>query len=203
MSTPHAIRYRWMPWLVATVLCVIAIRAVAGQSSAATPVRADDAAAFKDFAARVQQYRTLQKSVESKLPALKPTDLPEMITAHQQALARTLREARPHAKVGDLFTSSICEAFRHASRAALAGPGSAGARAYMQPGAPNPAMQLVVNDVYPDAEPTTALPPALLAAYPPLPAEFAYRIVGRTLVLIDVRSRLIIDIGRRVLPPAT
>ena len=85
----------------------------------------------------MQAYLKLQKTVESSLPALKPTDLPEMIAAHQQALARKIREARPHAKPGDLFTPAACEAFRHASRAALAGPAARPtSRAYMQPGAP-------------------------------------------------------------------
>jgi len=45
--------------------------------------------------------------------------------------------------------------------------------------------------------------PALLAAFPPLPVEVAYRVVGRTLIVIDVKSRLIVDVARLVLPPAS
>ena len=101
--------------------------------------QADDAAAFKEFSARVQAYVTLQKTVESSLPALKSTDLPEMITAHQQALARKIREARPHAKPGDVFTPAACEAFRRASLRRARGPAqSADSRAYMQPDAAQP-----------------------------------------------------------------
>ena len=186
------------------VLClsVAATWMVAGQGVAPTEERADDAAAFKEFSVRVQAYVQLQKTIKSGLPALKPTDLPEMIAAHQQVLARKIREARPHAKPGDIFTPAACEAFRHASRAALEGPNSAESRAYMERGAPNPAMRLTVNGVYPDTEPTMALSPALLAAYPPLPVEVAYRIVGRSLIVMDVESRLIVDVARRVLPPA-
>jgi hypothetical protein len=125
-----------------------------------------------------------------------------MIAAHQQALARKIREARPHAQPGDIFTPAACEAFRHASRSALQGPHSADSRAYMQRGAADPAMTLAVNGIYPDAEPITAVSPALLAAFPPLPVEVAYRIVGRTLIVIDVESRLIVDLARRILPPA-
>jgi len=174
----------------------------AGQGAAPSKEQAEDAAAFKEFSARVQAYVELQKTVTSGLPAQKPTDLPEMMAAHHQALARTLREARPNAKPGDLFTPAACEAFRHVSRSALQGPHSAGSRAYMERGAPNPAMRLAVNDVYPDTEPITPIPPALLAAYPPLPVEVAYRLVGRTLIVIDVESRLIVDVARRILPPA-
>ena len=72
----------------------------------------------------------------------------------------------------------------------------------MHPDAPNPAMRLTVNGIYPDTEPITALSPALLAAFPPLPVEVAYRIVGRTLIVMDVKSRLIVDVARRILPPA-
>ncbi len=71
----------------------------------------------------------------------------------------------------------------------------------MRPGGPDPRMRLTVNGVYPDTEPNTPLPPELLAAFPPLPDEVAYRVVGRTLLLVDVKSRLIVDIARRILPP--
>ena len=202
MSTRRWIRCRALSGLVALALCVVPARMLAGQGAAPSKEQAEDAAAFKEFSARVQAYVQLQKSVKAGLPALKPTDLPEMIAAYQQALARKIREARPHAKPGDIFTSAACEAFRHASRAALQGPHSAASRAYMGRDAPNPAMRLTVNGVYPDAEPIAALSPSLLAAFPPLPGEVAYRIVGRTLILMDEESRLIVDMARRVLPPA-
>ena len=202
MSTKRWIRCRGVSGLVALSLCVVAARMLAGQGAALSKEQADDVAAFKEFSVRVQAYVKLQRSVESSLPALKPTDLPEMITAHQQALARKIREARPHAKSGDIFTRAAREEFRHASRAALEGPQMANARAYMQSDAPNPRMPLPVNGIYPDTEPITALPPELLAAFPPLPIEVAYRVVGRTLILIDVKSRLVVDVARLILPPA-
>ena len=73
----------------------------------------------------------------------------------------------------------------------------------MQPDAPNPRMRLEVNGIYPDTEPITALSPELLATFPPLPVEVAYRVVGRTLIVIDVESRLIVDVARLILPPAS
>jgi hypothetical protein len=188
--------------VAALSLCVVAPQTLAGQGTAPnSKEKADDTAAFKEFSDRMQTYVKLQRTVEASLPALKPTDLPEMIAAHQQALARKLRDARPHAEAGDLFTHAACEAFRHASHAALAGPHSAKSRAYMQPGAPNPRMRLVVNGLYPDTEPITAPSPELLAAFPPLPAEVAYRVVGRTLVVVDVKSRLVVDLAHLILPP--
>jgi hypothetical protein len=202
MSTKRGVRWRGVSGMMLLCLCVAATRMVAGQGVAPAKEQADDAAAFKEFSARVQAYVQLQKTVKSGLPTLKPTDLPEMIAAHQQVLARKIREARPRAEEGSIFTPAVCEAFRHASRDALKGPNSAESRAYMERDAPNPAMRLTVNGVYPDTEPTTVLSPALLAAFPPLPEEVAYRIVGRTLIVMDVESRLIVDVARRVLPPA-
>jgi hypothetical protein len=187
--------------LVAVAVWFAAAGVGAGQDGVSAKDRADDAAAFKDFAARVQAYQALQKTVESGLPSLTPTDLPEMIAAHQQALARKLREARPHAKAGDLFTHDVREAFRRASRTALAGTHSARSRSYMHPGEATPGIRLEVNGVYPDVEPITALSPELLASFPALPAEVAYRVVGRTLIVMDVKSRLIVDVARLILPP--
>ena len=164
---------------------------------------ARDQDGFSEFTERVQKYVKLQKKVESKLPAMTSTDLPEMITAHQQALARRIREARPHAKPGDVFTSDARQAFRRAAALTLGGPSkdAINSRAYMHPGEADPLMRLVVNGTYPDNEPITALSPELLAAFPPLPAEVAYRVVGRALVLVDVKSWLIVDIARSILPP--
>lgn len=203
MSTEHRIRNRGVSALVVLSLCVVAPMLAGQRAAPSSKERAEDAAAFKEFGVRVRGYLKLQKTVESKLPALKPTELPEMITAHQQALARKIAEARPRAKAGDIFTSAAREAFRRASRAALEGPNSANSRAYMQPDAPNPGMRLVVNGIYPDTEPITALSPELLAAFPPLPVEVAYRVVGRTLLLIDVKSRLVVDVARLILPPSS
>ena len=204
MSTKHWTRCRVVSGLVALSLCVDAPRMLAGQGAAlSSKEQAADAAAFKAFSGRVQAYLELQKTIASSLPTLKSTDLPEMITAYQQALARKIREARPQAKPGDIFTPAAREAFRHASRAALGGPHSANSRAYMQPDAASPGMRLAVNGIYPDTEPTTAFPPMLLAAFPALPVEVAYRVVGRTLIVIDVKSRLIVDVAHLILPPAS
>ena len=40
----------------------------------------------------------------------------------------------------------------------------------------------------------TAMFPCVIAALPPLPPELQYRIVGDTLVLIDVHASLIVDL---------
>src|SRR5260370_2613019 len=89
-------------------------------TAAATKEQAEDAAGFKEFTARMGDYLALHKAVDKKLPAMKSKEqLPEMITAHQQALARKIREARPHARSGNIFTPAAREAFPHAIRSAF------------------------------------------------------------------------------------
>jgi len=201
MKTKRRCRWRSIAGLMALAVCTVGVRINADQAAApGSKPRAEDVAGFKEFTARVQAYITLQKAVTAGLPALKSTDLPEMITAYQQALARKIREARPKAKPGDIFTNKALEAFRHVSRALLEGPRTANSRGYAAPGGPNPGMRLAVNGLYPDTEPITPPSPALLAVFPSLPVELAYRFVGRTLILIDVKSRLVVDFAQLVRP---
>jgi hypothetical protein len=180
-------------------LVFIAGGARAHKSSGLSQKQQDDAAGFQEFSGRVQDYIKLQKTVESKLPALKSTDLPEMIAAHQQALARTIREARPNAKVGDIFTHSACEAFRHLIRGFEGSP-DADARAPMGRTEPLKVMHLRVNGIYPDAVPYTAVSPTWLAKFPKLPDDVAYRIVLRDIVLIDVKSSMVVDLAHELIP---
>ena len=169
--------------------CALAHPAVASERE-----QGEDAAGFKVFSERVDEYVQLHKSVEATLPRLKPTDLPEMITAHQQALARKIRETRLHAHRGDVFTHQASEAFRHAIRSEFQGPHAPNARATIQQGSPLKTVRLRLNQAYPEGVPYTTVPPTLLLKFPKLPAEVAYQIVGRDLVLLDVKANLVVDL---------
>ncbi len=171
-----------------------------GQGTPADKEQAEDAAGFKEFSDRVQGYVQLHKSVEATLPPLKPTDLPEMIAAHQQALARKIREARPRAQRGDVFTSKATEAFRHAIRSEFQGSHAPHVRATIRQGDPVKEVHLRVNQVYPKAVPYTTVPPTLLLKLPKLPAEVVYRIAGRDLVLLDDKANLVVDLIPEVIP---
>ena len=57
-----------MPGVVAVAVCAAAALAGAGQGVTPAKVRAEDAAAFRDFSARVLAYQALQRTVESTLP---------------------------------------------------------------------------------------------------------------------------------------
>lgn len=162
----------------------------------------NDVAGFKEFMDRVHGYITLHKSVESSLPALKPTALPEMITAHQQAMARKIRQARPHAKPGDIFSAGARAAFRRSVQDEFRGPDAHAARTTIRQGEPLKTVQLRVNEPYPDGVPYTTVPPSLLLRLPKLPVEVAYRIVARDLILLDVDANLVVDKIAEIFPQA-
>ena len=198
MRTKRRASYRGFALLVALSLAATGV--LAGQGAAPGKEQTDDASGFKEFSGRVDEYLKLHKTVEKELPALKnKEELPEMIAAHQQALARKIREARPNAKPGDIFTHAAHEAFRHVIRSVFQNP-QAAARATIRQRDTIKEVRLRVNGIYPDAIAETAFPPTLLQKLPVLPDELAYRIVGRDLVLVDRRANLVVDLLHEVLP---
>ncbi len=168
-------------------------------TAAVSGAKDKDARGFKEFTDRVQGYLRLHKSVEATLPRLKPTDLPEMIAAHEQALARKIREARPRAQRGEIFTRDAREAFHHAIHEEFHGPHAPHVRATMRQST-IPVAHLRVNDDYPQSTPLSTVPPTLLLRLPKLPEELSYRIVGVDLILLDVKANLVIDLIREVFP---
>ena len=199
MRAKRRVPYRGFALLVALSLGAAGV--LAGQGGAPGEEQTDDSAGFKEFTGRVDEYLKLHKTVEKELPALKTKEeLPEMIAAHQQALARKIREARPHARPGDIFTRAAHEAFRHAIRSVFQGPQATAARAAIRQRDTVKEVRLRVNGIYPDAIAETAFPPTLLQKLPILPDELAYRITGRDLVLVDRRANLVVDLLHEVLP---
>ena len=170
------------------------------QNTASAKDQSEVSAGYKEFLDRVQSYVSLHKMIESTLPPLKPTDLPELISAHQQALARKIREARTDAKRGDIFTDNARRAFRDSVRNEFQGANARNARTTIRQGAPLKEIHLHVNDPYPDGVPFTTVPPTLLLKFPKLPDQVAYRIVGRDLILLDVEANLVIDTIPEMIP---
>jgi hypothetical protein len=177
--------------------CMLTTRA---QGPVSTKEQSEVTAGFKVFLDRVSTYVTLHKSIESTLPAVKSTDLPEMIAAHQLAMARKIREARPNVKRGEIFTEDATKAFRITIREEFRGPQGRNARTTIRQGAPLTKIHLQVNEPYPDGLPFTTVPPTLLLRLPKLPDQVAYRIVGRDLVLLDVAANLVVDEIPEVIP---
>lgn len=201
MRTNRLVGYRTQSLLLMALLAGVWALTTRGQEPVSAQEQSDSAAGYKEFLDRVHTYADLHKSIESTLPALKPTDLPEMITGRQQALARKIREARLHAKRGDIFTENATKAFRRTVRAEFRGPHGKGARATIRQGEPLTKIHLHVNEPYPDGVPFTTVPPSLLLEFPKLPEQVVtYRIVGHDLILLDVEASLVVDKIPQIIP---
>jgi hypothetical protein len=120
---------------------------------------------------------------------------PEEVSRQAAVLAAAIRQARPLANEGDIFSPEVAAAFR--ARIAYA--------VRTAPIEPTPAwadedeLQLDVHDVLPWGVGNQWWP-AIVRALPDLPAELEYRFIGRHLVLLDVPANLIVDVLRDALP---
>jgi hypothetical protein len=201
MRAKTRVPYRGFALLAALSLAAAGV--LAGQKAAPNKEQTDDAAALKEFTGRVEEYLKLRKTIEKQLPAMKSTEeLPEMIAAHQQALARKIREARPHARTGDIFTRATREAFRHVIHGVFQDPQTATATAHatIRQRKTVKEVRLQVNGIYPDAVAETTFPSTLLQKLPTLPDDLAYRIMSRDLVLVDSKANLVVDLFHEALP---
>ena len=141
-----------------------------------------------EFGTRVSSYVELRSELEKGLPPLTVTDRPEEIRTAERALARRIRVARAKAKQGDIFTPTIGVEFRKALLAEMNGKTWA---AIMDD---NPgAFSARVNSTYPERKSLSTVPPNILAVLPELPEDVEYRFMGRHLVLLDTRARVLLD----------
>jgi hypothetical protein len=154
------------------------------------------------FTERVQAYITLRKEWEGQLSTQQATADVAQITTNQQALATSIAAARRESRLGDIFTPEIAKELREGIRTAFRGPEGRDIRwtiAESDPAAPS---VLRVNEIYPEEFPVTTMPPTLLRRLPLLPTELVYRIVGRSLVLQDLKTNLIVDVLPNAIPRA-
>lgn len=176
-------------WGFALCACAASAWANPAQSRPAN----DTAPVSTVFAARVRAYVTLQKKLEGSLAAQKSSTEVEQIAGRQDALAASIAAARRDARQGDIFTPDVVGQFHTIIRGAFQGPDAGKMRRTILEGDPEQATVLHVNGVYPEEIPLGTMPPTLLRRLPALPAELAYRVIGRALVLKDVKTNLIVD----------
>jgi hypothetical protein len=154
-----------------------------------------NAAAVAEFTAKLEEYLLLRDKATRGLPGEQLfADAGDML-AIRDAARRAIRDARPAARVGDLFTAPAAAAFRHliaATAAAHRVDPKDIVRALRAERLPH-ATQPVVNAPY-DWRLGAWMWPALLQVLPPLPPDLQYRIVDDDLVLIDLRASLVVDI---------
>ena len=167
-------------------------QAVAGQSgpSGTSPAKKST---IEDFGDRVNGYVRIRKDAEDFLSALSSSKDPAEIASHKIELAELIVSERANAHQGDIFTPKAAAKFREIIHKTLKGPRTQDARRTVDDKDPEKIVILRVNMVYPEDNPLQTAPPTLLARLPELPMDMGYRFIGRAFVLLDNKTRLIID----------
>jgi hypothetical protein len=147
-----------------------------------------------EFQKRVSEYLKIRKQATGDAPAPRQTDAPEKIIQSQHELNQKIRELRPGAKQGDIFTPEVADLFRRLMTQSLTGADGRKIRKSYERAEPIHGVRLEVNQPYPDGLPLQSMPASVLMNLPKLPPELEYRAVGRELVLRDVAPNLVVDI---------
>jgi hypothetical protein len=171
-------------------LAIVALLPLAG-----TVPRPEPARGLMDFLDRVAEYVEIRREVTAGIdgPAL-CSDLEELSRqAHQRAAA--IRDARPLAREGTVFTPRAAELFR--ARLLRAAQNAATDITPWVNGGDD--VVLEVHTVLPWGIGTPASA-GLVGLLPTLPEELEYRFVGRHLVLLDVELNLVVDVLREAAP---
>jgi hypothetical protein len=155
-------------------------------------------AATLEFKKRIDAYMKVHNEAEAKVPALKRTDDPKEISDREKALGDMIMTLRANAQPGDIFAPEYQPYFIKIVQDDFKNRSAADRKALVSE---LPAkMKIDINTVYPTTMPLETFPPALLRKLPDLPPDLEYRIVGRSLLLRDVKANLIVDILRDVVP---
>jgi hypothetical protein len=153
---------------------------------------------FRPFSERVKAYMELHDRCDKAIGPVKKKSDATQLKVHKQALAEAIRAARAGAKQGDVFVAEVQPLFIQVIASELRGKSGAAAKQTIMQGNPSKSgeafsLKLAVNAIYPDDTAITTMPPTLLLRLPTLPDALKYLFVGRTLVLRDDTTGLIID----------
>jgi hypothetical protein len=119
--------------------------------------------------------------------------LSKALTARTRAYLKLDAATRGASRQGVVFTVDVANDFRKIIRKAFDGKDGRNMRRTIRETEPVRQVTLHVNDPYPEDIPMTTMPPTLLGRLPDPPKELVYRIIGRALVLLDIRTNVIVD----------
>jgi hypothetical protein len=155
-------------------------------------------AATLEFYNRIQDYMKIHNEAERDVPSLKRTDDAEEISGREQLLAVAIQTLRANARIGDIFAPEYQPYFIKIVHDDFSQRSAVDRKVIIEELPKN--MKVEVNTLYPTTLPLATFPAILLRKLPDLPPELEYRIVGRSLILRDVKANLIVDILRDVVP---
>lgn len=181
--------------------CLCSAAVIVGLAAVAAGAQSSEVQLDTDerFVERVNTYVELRERVERDLPRLPDAASPEQIEHHKQQLRARLGEARMDAPRGDLFTPGT-EALIRQQLVRVVGQEDGASRTAINEENPG-RRRIAINGDYPAAAQLSTVPPQVLLALPRLPdAEVEYRFMGRRLILLDARARMIVDYMEDALP---
>ena len=149
-------------------------------------------AATKAFLDRIQEYVQFHHNVQKMVPPLRETPTPQEIAKREAALGAALIKQRPDARPGDFFVKDFQPYLVEIIRKDFAKRAAADRKALLVELPKD--VKIGVNMIYPATLPLATFPGNLLKALPELPKELEYRIVGRDLILLDVKGNVIVDV---------
>lgn len=176
------------------MLRLVAVVVVVGSTLLVAAAQGPDQAVFANaVAAYVEIHRSAAGGLSSS-----GADTPERTQTNEVSLAQRIQARRQTARPGDVLGPAAAS-IRAIVRDVLAGAGGSAMLSSIQETNVQGA-RLRVNHRYPPGLPRVTMPGPLLAKLPPIPPELEYRFLGRSLVLIDTRANLVVDLLPDVLP---
>jgi hypothetical protein len=177
------------------ILCLV----FTGVTAVSSQGQSKNSPPLEQFEDHVAAYLKLRKTVTSQLPQLKPTASAQDLATLRIQLASGLAKARASATQGTLFTPDVANEFRRLGKLAIYGRDGKRVEKSLKNSEPVHGM-VGVNQSYPPGIPLQTMPPTLLQTLPHLPKELEYRLVDRTLLLLDSEANLIIDYLPEAIP---
>lgn len=185
-----------MPRTHVRLVCLFAGLLVAATDAPLAGHRAgrqdQDSAAYRHLNEEIARYLAIHTNLRNEVPGPVPNSSARELNTASDMLANAIRRARPRGRQGDFFDADATRLIIERLRAALKSPNAAAALAGIddeRPAAVRPQIYLR----FPAENEMATMPPSLLRALPPLPAELEYRLVREHLVLRDVKAAMILD----------
>jgi hypothetical protein len=178
-----------------TAVCTLAILSLLAPIETVPRAQLDtEARMLAAFQQNISQYIEIHRMAAAGLGDPILCADPEELSWQSARLADAIREARPAANEGDIFSVAIAATLRARIAAAVHA-------ARIAPAAADEGEEgvLEVHARIPAGRWNYSWLP-ILRAVPVVPPELEYQIVGRHLVLVDVRANLVVDVLRYALP---
>jgi hypothetical protein len=151
------------------------------------------ATAVQVFHERVTDYVALRRQLGASLPPLGSRFDRQSFLVARASLAAAIRNARPHAQQGNLFTPAATRVFRDILQdAVLTGDLDLFVPPTDEEGRFLPGIHPRVYDAFP-AWTSDTLSAGVLYRLPTLPEELEYRVLDYDLVIWDVYADLVVD----------